>query len=586
MRTHLCGEIGENMLGKTVSVCGWARTRRDHGGVVFIDLRDRGGVLQIVADPAQSAEVFAVAEKVRGEYVLRACGVVRARPQGAENESLSSGKVELHLTELEILNSASVAFFPDDADASEEARLRARVVDLRGAKMQDNIRRRAAMARAAREWLSAHAFAEIETPMLAPATPEGARDFLVPSRMHAGSFYALPQSPQLFKQMLMAAGFERYFQIARCFRDEDLRADRQPEFSQIDVEMSFADEEEIMQLMEEMAVCTFAAAGVELPVPFPRMTCAEAVSRFGSDRPDLRNPLELTDIDDLVRDAEFKVFQQPAKDADGRVAALNLPGGGSLSRGDIDQLTEYVGRFGAKGLAYIRVEQLDKGVDGLKSPIVKFLPPDAVLEIVSRTKAKDGDIIFFGAGREDIASASLAALRDKLARDFNLLTEGWRPLWITDFPLFERDYDRKAWNARHHPFTAPRPGDEQHLPDNPGAAFARAYDMTLNGVEIGGGGIRIHQMEIQLKMLAALGIDKESAREQFGFLLSALSSGAPPHGGIAFGLDRMAAMASGSASIREVIAFPKTQRGQCLLTGAPTLAAADQLKELHLRPAK
>lgn len=585
MRTHLCGDINETLLDSPITVCGWARTRRDHGGVIFIDLRDRSGVLQIVADPAQNAEVFAVANRVRGEYVLRAEGVVQRRPSGAENKALATGGVEVHLTALEILNAAAAApFTPDDSGVSEEIRLRRRVSDLRGARMQDNLRRRHRMARAAREWLSARDFVEVETPMLAPATPEGARDFLVPSRLQAGAFYALPQSPQLFKQMLMAAGFERYFQIARCFRDEDLRADRQPEFSQIDVEMSFADEEEIMPAMEEMTRAVFAAADVSLPSPFPRMTCAEAVRRFGCDRPDMRNPLELTEAGELMRDVEFKVFRTPARDEHGRVAALNLPGGGKMSRGDIDALTTFVAGFGAKGLAYIKVVSRADGVKGLQSPIVKFLPEAVLEELLCRADAKDGDILFFGAGREDIVNASLSALRDKLARDFKLLADDWRPLWITDFPLFERDYDGGTWRARHHPFTAPRVADECHLPDAPGEAFARAYDITLNGAEIGGGSVRIHRAELQLKMLAALGFDETRAREKFGFLLTALESGAPPHGGIAFGLDRMAAIACGAESIREVIAFPKTQRGQCLLTGAPNEINPEQWRELHLRP--
>lgn len=586
MRTHLCGEVCETVLEKPVVVCGWARTRRDHGGVIFIDLRDRSGVLQIVADPAENPEVFAVADRVRGEYVLRAEGIVRARPSGSENESLSTGKLELHLTELEVLNAAAPPpFSPEDAGVSEEVRLRHRVSDLRGAKMQNNLRRRGAMTRAAREWLHARDFAEVETPILAPPTPEGARDFLVPSRMHSGAFYALPQSPQLFKQMLMAAGLERYYQIARCFRDEDLRADRQPEFSQIDVEMSFADEEEIMSAMEEMTVAIFAAADVHLPTPFPRMRCEDAVRRFGCDRPDMRNPLELTEAGDLMRDVEFKVFRAPANDEYGRVAALRLPGGGGMSRGDIDGLTEFVSRFGAKGLAYIKVENIAAGAAGLHSPIVKFLPENVLTELLQRANAADGDMLFFGAGREDIVNASLSALRDRLARDRKLLSAEWRPLWITDFPLFERDYDSGEWHARHHPFTAPRAGDERHLPDSPAAAHARAYDLTLNGAEIGGGSVRIHRTDVQLKMLAALGFSEERARAQFGFLLSALESGAPPHGGIAFGLDRMAAMACGAESIREVIAFPKTQRGQCPLTAAPGEIDAAQWRELRLRPA-
>lgn len=584
MRTHWCGEVDEQALGQAVTICGWAHARRDHGGVIFIDLRDKSGLLQLVAAP-ESVEVFAAAEKIRSEYVLRAEGTPRRRPEGSENTAIASGSVEIDLTRLEILNAAAPPpFAPDDSDAAaEETRLRHRVLDLRGEKMQNNLRRRHDMAAAAREFLNKRSFVEIETPMLAPPTPEGARDFIVPSRLQAGSFYALPQSPQLFKQMLMAAGFERYYQIVRCFRDEDLRADRQPEFSQIDIEMSFVDEAEVMGEMEALAAAVFAAADKELPRPFPRMAWSEAMRRFGTDRPDLRNPLELADVGDLMRDVEFNVFRAPARADDGRVAALRLPGGGALTRGEIDDLTAFVGNFGAKGLAYIKVEDPSKGADGLQSPIVKFLPPPALEEILKRAGAQRGDMIFFGAGREDIVSASLAALRDKLARDRGMLEEGWRPLWITDFPLFERDYESGAWHARHHPFTAPRPGDEEHLPDAPQKAFARAYDMTLNGVEIGGGSIRIHDAGMQKKMLAALGMDDEAARREFGFLLAALESGAPPHGGIAFGIDRMAAMASDVATIRDVIAFPKTQRGQCLLTGAPMKVGLDRLRELNLR---
>ena len=586
MRTHLCGTIDESMLGKTANVCGWAAARRDHGGVIFIDLRDRSGILQIVAAP-ENAEVFAAAEKIRAEFVLQAKGEIRKRPPESENPNLRSGQVEMHLSQLKILNAAAPPpFLPGDTGVSEEARLRNRITDLRGAAMQNNLRKRANMARAAREWLAQNGFAEIETPMLAPPTPEGARDFLVPSRLSSGAVYALPQSPQLFKQMLMAAGFERYFQIVRCFRDEDLRADRQPEFTQIDVEMSFAGETEIMDAMEKMACAVFAAAGTDLPRPFPRMDFAEAVSRFGTDRPDLRNPLELADLGDLMRGVEFKVFREPAENKNGRVAALFLPGGGALSRKDIDELTAFAAKYGAKGLAYIKVEAREKGADGLISPIVKFLPPPVLEEILRRTGAQNGGIIFFGAGREDIVNASLSALRDKLGRDFNLIKNERRPLWISGFPLFEYDYDAKTWKARHHPFTAPLDEDEGFLPGSPEKVRAQAYDMVLNGAEIGGGGLRIHRAETQLKMFAALGFNETEAREKFGFLLSALESGAPPHGGIAFGLDRMAALACGASGIRDVIAFPKTQRGQCLLTGAPKTAEISQLRDLHLRPAK
>ena len=591
MRTHLCGKIDESLIGNTVSVCGWVQARRDHGGVIFIDLRDRSGVLQLVADPEAGAEMFANAETTRSEYVVRGTGEVRARPEGSANPNLSNGSVEVALTTLEILNAARpLSFAPDEEGISEEIRLRHRIVDLRGGKMSNNLRRRYAMARAARDWFGKNDFVEIETPMLARATPEGARDFLTPSRLQAGAFYALPQSPQLFKQMLMAAGFERYFQVTRCFRDEDLRADRQPEFSQIDVEMSFADEEEIMHDMEAMACAAFFAAGVELPQPFPRMTFAEAMSRFGNDRPDLRNKPELTgvgeltDVGDIMKKTEFKVFRDPADDEHGRVAALRLRDGGSLSRGEIDNLTDYILKYGAKGLAYIKVENKDDISAGLRSPIVKFLSPEVLTEILSRTGAENGDMIFFGAGREDVVNASLSALRNKLAQDSKKLKDGWFPLWVIDFPLFERDYQNNVWHARHHPFTSPRAGDEELVPDSPGKAQARAYDMILNGVEIGGGGIRNHRPDVQLRVFAALGMDEAASREKFGFLLTALESGAPPHGGIALGLDRMAAMACGAESIRDVIAFPKTQRGQCLLTGAPSEIDAEQLRELHLRP--
>ena len=587
MRTHLCSAINEFSVGQTITVCGWARARRDHGGIIFIDLRDRSGLLQLVADPQHNAELFKIAETVRNEYVIRATGVARARPEGTINKNIKSGKVELLLSDLQILNATTPPpFLPDDEGIAEETRLKHRVIDLRGAQMQFNLRRRAAMATAARNWLAANDFIEIETPMLAPATPEGARDFLVPSRLQNGAFYALPQSPQLFKQLLMVAGFERYFQIVRCFRDEDLRADRQPEFSQIDIEMSFVEEDDVMDAMEELTCAVFAAAKIELSRPFPRMTHAEATRRFGIDRPDLRNPLELSEISDLMQDIEFKVFREPAKSDNGRVAALCLPNGAKLSRKNIDDLTEFVRRYGAKGLAHIKVDSIEKGSSGLQSPIVKFIPESVLMEILKRARAQDGDIIFFGAGREDIVNASMAALRDKLAREENLLQREWKPLWITDFPLFEYDYDNKKWNARHHPFTAPRDGDEQHIPNAPQNAFARAYDITMNGVEIGGGSIRIHSPQIQLNMLKALGIEEPAAYEKFGFLLSALKSGAPPHGGIAFGLDRMAAMATGAASIRDVIAFPKTQRGQCLLTNAPSTVPEEQLKELSIKLTK
>ena len=584
MRSHFCGTINEDCLGQTVSVCGWAQTRRDHGGVIFVDLRDKSGVLQLVADHTDNAAVFAVAEEVRNEYVLRAEGVVRPRPAGTENDGLTTGRVEVAVSNLQILNAAvALPFAPGDDDVSEEVRLRHRVLDLRGEPMQRRLRLRHTAAAAARRWLDDNDFCEIETPLLTAPTPEGARDFLVPSRLQNGAFYALPQSPQLFKQMLMVAGYERYYQIARCFRDEDLRADRQPEFSQIDVEMSFVTEKDVMDAMEEMAAAVFAAANRPLPTPVPHLSFAESMQRYGCDRPDLRNPLELIDIDDIMREAEFKVFSQPAQDDEGRVAVLRLPAGADLSRKAIDELTEFVRHYGAAGLAYIKVVNVDVGAEGLQSPIVKFLSADNIVALLAKSKAANGDMLFFGAGRADIVNASLAALRDKLAQMRNLLVGEFLPVWIVDFPMFEYDYDSRSWLARHHPFTAPRLEDEEELSENPGQAIACAYDLVVNGVEIGGGSIRIHRVQTQLAALAVLGINEEKAREDFGFLLAALESGAPPHGGIAFGFDRICAMLAGVNSIREVIAFPKTQRGQCLVTHAPRRATQGQLRELGLQ---
>jgi aspartyl-tRNA synthetase len=584
MRTDYCGSISRKHLSTDVELYGWVHRRRDHGGVIFIDLRDREGIVQIVCDPDRP-QPFSVAETLRNEYVVKVRGRVRERPEGTANTNLVSGEIEVLAQEVEILNTAATPPFQlDDEHLSETVRLENRVVDLRRPLMQNNLRLRYRVAMASRQFLDRHGFIDIETPMLTRSTPEGARDYLVPSRVHPGMFYALPQSPQLFKQMLMVAGFDRYYQIVKCFRDEDLRADRQPEFTQIDIETSFLTQNEIMALMEELIREVFrVAAGVELPNPFPRLAYREAMALYGSDKPDLRVPLQLTELTDAVRDVEFKVFREAAQLADGRVAALRVPQGGSLTRKEIDDLTEYVKIYGAKGLAYIKVNALDQGAAGLQSPILKFLSEPVIATVLEQTGAAAGDLIFFGADRAKVVNEALGALRAKVGHERGLAQPGWRPLWVIDFPMFEWNDDEKRWDAMHHPFTAPADGHEGLLGSDTGKAMAKAHDMVLNGWEIGGGSIRIHRQEIQQKVFRALGIDADEAQAKFGFLLDALQYGAPPHGGIAFGLDRIVAMLAGAESIRDIIAFPKTQRATCLLTQAPNRVDERQLRELHIR---
>jgi aspartyl-tRNA synthetase len=584
MRSHYCGEVNTAHIDQTVEFSGWVNRRRDHGGVIFIDLRDRSGLVQVVYDP-DLPEVFATAEHVRNEFVVRVKGRVRARPEGTLNKELPTGEVEVLGKELEILNRAETPPFQlDDEDTSEELRLRYRYVDLRRPVMQERIVLRALVTRTLRRYLDDRGFLDIETPMLTKATPEGARDYLVPSRVHAGKFFALPQSPQLFKQLLMMSGMDRYYQIVRCFRDEDLRADRQPEFTQLDLEMSFMTEDEIMRLMEGMIRDLYdKALGVQLPDPFPRMSYAEAMQRFGTDRPDLRCPLELIDIADLMTGVEFKVFAGPAKDAKGRVVALRVPAGGELSRKDIDDYTKFVGIYGAKGLAYVKVNDVAQGREGLQSPILKFLPDDAVSEILARTGVANGDLIFFGADKASVVNEAIGALREKLGRDLGLMEEGWRPLWVVDFPMFEWDEGEGRWQALHHPFTAPKAEHLDRLGSAPGDTLSRAYDLVINGTEVGGGSIRIHREEIQEQVFRLLGIEAQEAQEKFGFLLTALKYGCPPHGGLAFGLDRLVMLMSGANSIRDVMAFPKTQSASCLLTQAPSEVTQGQLRELHLR---
>jgi aspartyl-tRNA synthetase len=584
-RTDYCGRIDKKRLGETVTVCGWVHRRRDHGGVIFIDLRDREGLVQVVSDPDRSA-TFAVAEKLRSEFVISVTGRVRPRPEGTVNPDLPTGEIEILAHDIDLLNpSQTPPFQLDDENISESVRLTHRVLDLRRPFMQRNLLLRHKASMATRRYLDEHGFVDIETPVLYKSTPEGAREFLVPSRIHRGHFYALPQSPQLFKQMLMMAGFDRYYQIVKCFRDEDLRADRQPEFTQIDIETSFLDESEIRPLMEGLTVALFRdAAGIDLPQPFPVMTYAEVMRDYGTDKPDLRVPLKLTELTDLMRTVEFKVFRGAAELADGRVAALRVPGGGALSRKELDDYGVFTAIYGTKGLAWIKVNDASKPSEsGLQSPIVKFLPENVLREILVRTGAANGDVIFFCADREKIVDDALSALRTKVGHDRGLAEEGWKPLWVVDFPMFEYSEETTGWGARHHPFTAPKDGHEELFESDPGKALAKAYDVVLNGWEIGGGSVRIHRTEVQEKVFRALKISPEDQRRKFGFLLDALSYGAPPHGGIAFGLDRIVALMAGVEQIRDVIAFPKTQRGQDLLIETPTPVTEQQLRDLHIR---
>ena len=589
MRSHQCGQVTEALIGEQVKLAGWVNRRRDHGGVIFIDLRDRDGFVQVVCDPDR-ADMFKMAEEVRNEFCIQIIGLVRARPAGTENNDLVSGKVEILCHELNILNaSITPPFQLEDDNLSETTRLTHRVLDLRRPQMQKNLRLRYNVAMESRRYLDQAGFIDIETPMLTKSTPEGARDYLVPSRVHDGQFFALPQSPQLFKQLLMVAGFDRYYQVTKCFRDEDLRADRQPEFTQIDCETAFLDEYEIRDLFENMIRHIFKTVmNVELANPFPVMAYSEAMARFGSDKPDLRVKLEFTELTDVMKDVDFKVFSGAANMPNGRVVGLRVPGGATISRSDIDDYTQFVAIYGAKGLAWIKVNEIAKGRDGLQSPIVKNLHDAAVAEILARTGAKDGDIIFFGADKEKVVNDSIGALRLKVghstwARENGLMEQAWQPMWVVDFPMFDYDEDAARWVACHHPFTSPKDEHLKYLETDPGKCLAKAYDMVLNGWEIGGGSVRIHKEAVQSQVFRALKIGPEEAQAKFGFLLDALQYGAPPHGGIAFGLDRIVTMMTGAESIRDVIAFPKTQRAQCLLTQAPSPVDEKQLRELHIR---